>query len=322
MARGKLVSVIVPTYRRPRTLARAVASVLGQELPPGTELEVVVAVSDPGSDADVTAADELAADRRCRVVIAPRPGPAAARNAALAEARGEVVAFIDDDCVADPGWIRAGLDALESADLVQGRTVPDGVMGGYDDSLVIDPPSWLWESCNLFVRREVMDRAGGFDESWNPTGRDGDHWGEDTVLGWKMLRGGARAGFSNMAIVRHEVRPRTFRQWAAHNSRLRYFPQLVRAAPEARRRFYLGYFIDKRHAVVVGCVVTLAAAAAARGSGRPRAAKGLAALAGTVYVRRTMAPAVTNLVKYRVPQDAVELAAAIYGSIRHRRVVL
>ena len=103
-------------------------------------------------------------------------GPAAARNAALKVAQGDAVAFMDDDCVALPGWLRRSLHALDGADLVQGRTVPAGRLPPLARSVAVDPPSWQWETCNLVVRRSSIDRAGWFNENWNPTGRIEDAW--------------------------------------------------------------------------------------------------------------------------------------------------
>jgi len=83
-------SVVIPTFRRPELLAEAVASVLAQSR---TDWECLV-VDDGGGDP----LDELPRDERVRVIRRPASGgPAAARNTGIAEARGAVVAFLDDD---------------------------------------------------------------------------------------------------------------------------------------------------------------------------------------------------------------------------------
>src|SRR5258708_38856607 len=121
-----LVSVVIPTYHRPELLGHAVRSVLSQKLPPGWQLEIMIAVSDKECGTDIAAAEALTSDPRVRVVVADRPGPGIARNAALRVASGRAVAFTDDDCVAQPGWLKLSLAAVASADVVQGSNVPAG----------------------------------------------------------------------------------------------------------------------------------------------------------------------------------------------------
>src|SRR5690348_8892573 len=150
-----LVAVVIPTYHRPIAVGRAVRSVLAQS---GAEhAEIVVVLSDPSSTGDRQAAAELSMDGRVRVVEATAPGPAAARNAGLRAVRAPLVALLDDDCDVQAGWLEAGVRALERADLVQGRTLPERERRGYERSLWIDRMTGLWESCNLFVRREAVE---------------------------------------------------------------------------------------------------------------------------------------------------------------------
>jgi glycosyltransferase involved in cell wall biosynthesis len=97
-----LISVIIPTTRRPKLLMRAVDSVLTQTL---TDLEVVVVVDGPNPET----VDGLAkiADNRLRVIQNLTPlGAAEARNAGAASARAEWLAFLDDD----DQWVRHKLE--------------------------------------------------------------------------------------------------------------------------------------------------------------------------------------------------------------------
>ena len=87
------VSVVIPTFGRPALVARAAATALGQTVPP---LEVLV-VAD-GHDPRTREVVEGLADQRCRYLELPvHRGAGAARNLGVAEARGDLVAFLDDD---------------------------------------------------------------------------------------------------------------------------------------------------------------------------------------------------------------------------------
>lgn len=321
------VSVVVPTYHRPLALRRAVRSVLAQE---GAELaEVVIALSDPAADADRRAAEGLAEDHRVRIVEAPRPGPAAARNAAIRAARAPLIALLDDDCEVQPGWLAAGVAALDAADLVQGRTLPERARRGYERSLWVDRLTGLWESCNLFVRREAVDDAGLFDEHLNPTGTVGKHWGEDTEWGWRLVRAGARPAYADGALVLHAVEPRTFVGWLRRRTEIRWFPYLVTIAPEVRGRFHHDYFFNRRHVAVWMSIGLGSAAGVGGAAGRRGLAAGLSVAAVAVYGstlrrarNRTQLRAMVRHLPEQMVTEAVEVASLVYGSVRYRRVLL
>jgi glycosyltransferase involved in cell wall biosynthesis len=327
-----LVSVIIPTIGRPVLLGKAVRSVLRQEVPPGWDLEVILGVSNPQVAGDVEAATALAGeDQRVRVALGPARGAAATRNAAIAEAGGSVFAFMDDDCQAQPGWLVAGLEAIESADLVQGTTRPEGDVPDHFHSVWVTPPSWLWETCNLVVRREWIERVGGFNEGWNEAGHQSNlfQFGEDVEIGWKMLRAGARLGTAPEALVHHAVVPRGYVGYLAYKAGIHRFPRLFRSTPEARRIFYRGYFVNQRHVALSVCAGLGLASLAARAAGRGSLSTALGLAAGATYLapvggelaKGHVDAAIEDLAR-RVPLETIEFACAVYGSIRWRRLLL
>lgn len=104
MSRAPRVSVIVPTYRSQATIERALESACAQTLAP---LEVIV-VDDASDDGTRDVVERLAKGRPLvrLVALAENGGPSAARNAGLADARGELVAFLD----ADDEWLPTKLE--------------------------------------------------------------------------------------------------------------------------------------------------------------------------------------------------------------------
>jgi glycosyltransferase involved in cell wall biosynthesis len=238
------VSVIVPARDAGETLPRALSAILAQDL--GEPFEVIVV--DDGSRDDTA--------RRAQSVGAPVTvlrqaalGPAAARNAGVAQASGTLLAFCDADVFPAPGWLAAGVRALAAADLVQGRVLPDpdAALGPFDRTLWIDGAVGLWETANLFVTRGAFEAAGGFEQWLAP--RRGKALAEDVWFGYRALRAGARPGFSADALAHHAVFPRGWRAYAAERARLRFFPAMAGRMPELRAAFlYRRAFLNARTA--------------------------------------------------------------------------
>jgi glycosyltransferase involved in cell wall biosynthesis len=110
--RRNIVSVVIPTRNRWALLARALASVLDQE---GVTLEVVVV--DEGSTDETPARLAALTDERVRTLRNDSPtGVANARNRGISAARGEWVAFLDDDDFWAPTKIRAQLDGCAAGE--------------------------------------------------------------------------------------------------------------------------------------------------------------------------------------------------------------
>ena len=292
-----MISVIVPARDAEATLGACLDGLAAQD----AEHEVIVV--DDGST-DGTRA--LATRAGARVIDGGGRGPGAARDAGVAAARGDVLAFTDADCVPEPGWLRAGLAALERAELVQGAVAPERTPGPYDRTVSVQRLSPLWEAANVFVTRAAFP---GFSGGLHP--RNGKELGEDVLMGWRAVRSGARVAYAPEARVRHAVFPRGPREYVAERARLRFFPELVRRAPELREAFlYRRVFLSARHAMLdlalVGLIVR-----------RP-----VLALPYLVAVERDRRARGTGPAAVEVAADAVGAAAALAGSLRARTVVL
>ena len=161
-----LISVVVPTRDRPALLGQCLDRLApGRQSLDAQQYEVVVSDDgEPGRTARALAASHPWA----RVVAGARRGPAANRNAGAAAARGEWIAFTDDDTEPSPGWLSAYASAIAAgdADVYEGRTTCDG---GFRSPLnhapVNETGGKLW-SCNFLVRRAVISAIGGFDEAF------------------------------------------------------------------------------------------------------------------------------------------------------------
>lgn len=131
-----LVTVAICTRNRARALDRTLDSLTALELPVSLQWELLVV--DNVSDDDTAASLRKYAERLpLRVVVEPRIGLSHARNAAIADARGVYIAWIDDDVIVDAAWLRAYTEAF--------RAWPDATFfgGPITPELEGTPPHWL-----------------------------------------------------------------------------------------------------------------------------------------------------------------------------------
>lgn len=202
------VSVVVPHYNDLDNLQICLARLRNQSWP-RDRVEVIVA--DNNSVCGIEAVRRVAPD--IGVVPAAEQGAGPARNAAAAVARGDVLAFIDSDCLAETGWLAAGMAALRRFDYVGGRVVTSVAAGeavtpaeAYEAVFAFDFKKYIEKdgfsgTGNLFVPRAVFAAVGGFRKG---VSEDIDWCRRANALGYRL-------GYAEAAIVRHAAR----REWSA-----------------------------------------------------------------------------------------------------------
>ncbi|HEX8742986.1 MAG TPA: glycosyltransferase family A protein [Thermoleophilaceae bacterium] len=310
------VSVIVPAWNAEATLGRTLGALARQRYCGSYEVIVV----DNGS-ADRTAALAAAAPGPVRLLRREHGFAGDARNDGVAASSGGPLAFTDADCFPEPGWLAAGVRALERADLVQGRVRPDpqARMGPFDRSLWVSAHDGLYQTASLFMTRSAFDAAGGFEElDGDPDGRA---FGEDVWLAWRARRSGARAAFCPEAVVNHAVLPRGAAGYVRDRRGAAGFPLLARRVPELRRGALFGrVFLSRRSAEFD---LALAGAAAALVRRRPLALAAAAPYARTIARRALESGARAPLVApVEVAADALTLGVLARASLRARSPVL
>lgn len=316
------VSVIVPTYRRSWLLDDLVDSLMRQE----TSLVYEVLVVDNGNtEESIATLTRLKATHPCRLRvlrIETKAGPARARNAGIEAARGRVVAFTDDDCIATPTWVdRLGHPVLAGAcEIAQGRTRPrtdqHDRTGPWSRSQTIPGVTGFYEACNIAYSRALLVELGGFNESF------GLPVGEDTDLGLRGVATGAQVAFVDEAVIEHEIWPLGFRGTLKDRTRSHHLPMLLRQQPELRRQLAGGVFWRRGHAIALGIAATTVVATAMR----PWLG---AAVVPTWIVWRAVrsvdglpGPGDVLLASQRCAVDAWETATTVAGSVRYRSMLL
>jgi cellulose synthase/poly-beta-1,6-N-acetylglucosamine synthase-like glycosyltransferase len=196
------VSIIVCAYNAERTMEQCLASLAVLNYP---DYEVIV-VNDGSRDRTLAIAENHGF---CRIISQPNRGLSAARNVGAEAATGEIVAYTDSDCVADPDWLNYLVAKMEASDLVacggpnfpppEDALVPAVVAvapGGPTHVLINDEIAEHIAGCNMAFRREVLLQLGGFDPIYRAAGDDVD-------ICWRFQDAGYVIGFSPAAVVWH-----------------------------------------------------------------------------------------------------------------------
>ncbi|MFM7205716.1 MAG: glycosyltransferase [Planctomycetaceae bacterium] len=217
LARSPRVSVVVCSYNGGRTLAECLAS-LGRLRYPDYE---VILVDDGSTDNTPAIAARFA---EVRTIRQENRGLSAARNAGLSAATGEIVAYTDSDCFAEPDWLTHLVHQLEStgADAVGGPNLsPDDGWLAACVAAAPGQPTHVLESdqvaehvpgCNMAYRRALLEQINGFDPQFLRAGDDVD-------VCWRLQQAGGWITFAPAAFVWHHRRqtPRAFlRQQAGY----------------------------------------------------------------------------------------------------------
>lgn len=215
-------SVVIPTYNRPLHLAACLAGLARLDYPK-SEFEVIV-VDDAGDRSPEPVIDAHPKDLQLLLLRQPNQGPASARNHGAAYAKGRFLAFIDDDCIPQTGWLKA-LDAAA-------ERFPDALLGGrVVNGLPLNPYSQasqdiidflhchfnrdpeqgrFFPSNNIAVAAELYRQIGGFDQAFLRSAS------EDRDFCDRWLRSGRRLVSVPDAVVQHNRAMTLASFWMQH----------------------------------------------------------------------------------------------------------
>jgi glycosyltransferase involved in cell wall biosynthesis len=263
MSTTPLVSIVIPTYKRARALPRVIASALNQTCPAPRYEVLVIDNNSPDDTAQVIEAIARRHPGRVRRILEMRQGVSHARQAGIDQARGQIVAFFDDDVWVADNWVETIVDALQSHPNVQcvgGKVLPQWSA---------PPPAWLtpdhWgplalqnygdqpilmSSCNprglisanLACRKDVLQRVGGFSPTFQRV-KDGIGSLEDDDWNRRFWKAGGVALYLPTLIAWTDVPPERLtrayhRRWHLGHGR---FYALLRADEIERTR--IGAFL-------------------------------------------------------------------------------
>ena len=220
-----LLSVIIPTRNRAPLVGQLLASLAQQETVSYSWEVIVVDNGCTDNTGDIVQQKRGKWDAQVRCVYEPLPGLHAARHRGAAEAKGEYLAYLDDDMVLAPTWL-SGIQMLldERADAVVGRILP---------RWETPPPSWLapiarpgafgplslldlgeaatqtehFYGCNIFIPKKTVLRMGGFHPDGMPKELL-DYRGDGETGLWLKMRAAGMTLFYDPIAVAYHVIPR------------------------------------------------------------------------------------------------------------------
>jgi len=212
-----MISVVICTYNGAGRIEACVRSLLEVDYP---NYEVIV-VDDGSSDGTPDIVSEYLYDSKLELLQAPHGGLSRARNIGAEYAKGDIIAYTDDDCEADREWLtwlERGFRELD-CDLCGGPNLPPKPLDEDEAVVAASPgaPTHVMLSdrqaehlpgCNIAFTREAFERLGGFRVQYVTAG-------DDVNICWRAEELGMKIGFHGAAFVWHRRR----------TSFLRYFKQ-------------------------------------------------------------------------------------------------
>jgi glucosyl-dolichyl phosphate glucuronosyltransferase len=237
------VTLIVCTYNRCESLDRALNSIAALQMPQSVVWEVLV-IDNNSKDGTRSVIESFCRQNptRFRYLLEQKQGLSHARNAGIREARGQILAFTDDDVIVEPTWLENLTATLQRGECAGagGRVLPDQSFScpnwmspqeryglgplsifdlGLEGAALSEPPF----GASMAFRKDIFEKYGGFRTD---LGRSGGSLmsNEDTEFGSRLLAAGERLRYEPSAILYHcipqdRIKKEYFLQWWFNKAR-------------------------------------------------------------------------------------------------------
>ncbi len=204
------ISIIIPVRNRPDDIAQCLESLLKLDYPPDEKEIIVVDDASDDNTADVVSSFPVKLLKNQK-----RMQASYSRNLAAKEAKGEILAFIDSDCTADPLWLKDLVSCFnDKSNAAAGGLVDSWFdkkaldryekkssslnMGGRSKSIKEDGKFFYLPTCNLLVRKDIFMKLDGFNVSMTV--------GEDVDFCWRLTNSGYEIEYRPSGTVFHKHR--------------------------------------------------------------------------------------------------------------------
>ena len=225
------ISAVICTHNRAEYLRKALNSLVEQTLPEA--LYEIIVVDNASKDNTKKVIDEFSKVANLRYVKEPKLGLSYARNTGWRSAKGEYVAYLDDDAIASPGWLEKILEVFETIKpqpgCVGGKIEPmweaprpswlsDAQLGDLaivdwsDKPVILNEKQWL-AGANMSLPKKILGEINGFQVDFGRTGNK-LFTGEDILLQRQLMGKGYHCFYHPDVLVRHHIPPsRLTKSW-------------------------------------------------------------------------------------------------------------
>jgi glucosyl-dolichyl phosphate glucuronosyltransferase len=208
------ISVVITTYNRCAILPAAIDSILRQD-PAELNYEIVVVDNNSTDDTSKVVQSFIArGHENLRYVFEPKQGPSHGRNAGIANAKGKIIAFTDDDVTPEENWLRnikKAFDSHSDVGCVGGKILPKWssapprwltgdhwgplAIADYGNQIILSSSKTpiCWSTSNLSFRSMVFEKIGGFSSDFMRC--------QDRELMWRFLRDGGKVIYVPDVVV-------------------------------------------------------------------------------------------------------------------------
>lgn len=211
------ISVVVPTYNRPEALKKCLAALQQQTVAASWE---IIVVDDGGKSALDSVVSPFQKHLNLRLIRQENSGPATARNQGAFAAKGEYVAFVDDDCEPEKDWLKQLIPQASKGVMVGGKTINKLSTNPYSEvsqALVTflyqyfeNSPWYFFTSNNFLLDKESFVKIGGFDQGFRTSA------GEDREFCIRWTHAGNTMSTNERAIILHSHHQASRSFWKMH----------------------------------------------------------------------------------------------------------
>lgn len=223
------ISIVIPCYERPNDLRLCLQSLSLENQLDSPPYEIIVSDDSRTENCKELVEKEFPIAKwgsgKCI-------GPGGNRNAGVSRATGEWIVFIDDDCIAQKGYLPAYLNAIEgnpNVDLFEGYIFPDRPKITWAETCPENSSGGMFWTSNLCVRKKVFDELGGFDETFEVAY-------EDVDFAYRIKQDGKKTLFVKDAAACHPWRTlkREGNNWKPKGFEWKELELFIKKHPEAQ----------------------------------------------------------------------------------------
>jgi GT2 family glycosyltransferase len=251
------IAIVIATYKRPMLLRRCIDCLTRQTIK-HDRYEIIVVSDGPDNDSQTLVKEFRQQYPDLHFVYSntlKNEGPATARNTGWQLADAEWIAFTDDDCLPERGWLQNFLEAAvrsEQPAVWTGRVIVpvSGTLTDYEKNIsALESADFVTANC--CVPRSFLKMVGGFDTNYKMA------WREDSDLHFKFLQRGLTVEKATDAIVVHPVRQATWGVSLREQRKSMYNALLFKKFPSYYRLLIAPHPVWKYYVIVVSFILGL-----------------------------------------------------------------